>query len=102
MRRFRMSLRPAWSSGAGRCATAVVAVGLVGAACGGGGGEKDPVAAAQADVAKAQSGLDRAESQLASDGQEFCGATKDYVAAIDRYGKLFTDSATTVGDIKAG
>ena len=40
-----------------------------------------------------QAAFDKATAQ-------FCGDAKDYIAALDRYGKAFDQSAATVGDIK--
>lgn len=79
----------------------VVAFAALAGACGDGSSASDPVTRAQSKVTSAQADLDVAKNQLATAGQAFCGATKDYLTAIDRYGKLFTDSATTVGDVKA-
>ena len=61
---------------------------------------QNPVAAAEARVATAQSGLMKAQDSLTSAHQTFCGEAKDYVSSLDRYGKLFTDSKATVGDVK--
>ena len=61
---------------------------------------QNPVAAAEARVATAQSGLTKAQDSLTSAHQTFCGEAKDYVSSLDRYGKLFTDSTATVGDVK--
>ena len=61
---------------------------------------QNPVAAAEARVATAQSGLMKAQDSLTSAHQTFCGEAKDYVSSLDRYGKLFTDSTATVGDVK--
>ena len=35
-------------------------------------------------------------------GDEFCVNAEGYVEALDRYGKLFTDEAATVGDVTTG
>ena len=61
---------------------------------------QDPVAAAEARVATAQSGLTTAQDSLTSAHQTFCSQAKDYVTTLDRYGKVFTDSKATVGDVK--
>ncbi len=90
---------------------AVVVVALLASACGSddaktGDGStattqpEDPVASAQARVADAQSGVTGAQDALTASGQKFCSDAKDYVDALDRYGKLFTDSAATVGDVE--
>ena len=63
---------------------------------------QDPVAAAEARVAEAQKSLDTANGALTSAGQQLCSDATTYVTALDRYGKLFTDSKATVGDVKAG
>ena len=49
-----------------------------------------------------QTDLDAANGTLTSAQKQFCTDTTDYVTALDRYGKLFTDSKTTVGDVKTG
>lgn len=81
---------------------AVLAVALVAVACGSDepGMSADPVADAQAKVATAQGDLADAQRQLTQTGQVFCSTAASYVAALDRYGKLFTASATTVGDVR--
>lgn len=52
------------------------------------------VSSAEKDVADAQSTFDNA-------AKSFCQNTHSYIAAIDRYGKVFDQSAATVGDVKA-
>jgi len=63
---------------------------------------KNPIAAAQARVTKAEQGVADAQAELDKATSQFCGDTKDYVVALDRYGKVFDQSAATVGDVKAG
>lgn len=60
----------------------------------------DAVVAAQARVDAAQSAVADAQGALSEAGKTFCGVATDYVEALDRYGKLFTDEAATVGDVK--
>ncbi|HEY4609396.1 MAG TPA: peptidoglycan-binding domain-containing protein, partial [Ilumatobacteraceae bacterium] len=60
----------------------------------------DPVAVAQARVSSAESGVTDAKDALGTANTTFCGATSDYIQAIDRYGKLFSTQAATVGDVK--
>jgi murein L,D-transpeptidase YcbB/YkuD len=55
--------------------------------------------AAQERVTAAEQGVADAKSALDQAGSAFCDQTKDYILAIDRYSKLFTDSAATVGDV---
>ena len=61
---------------------------------------EDAEAAARARVEAAQAGVKAAQDALTETGQQACGDTKTYVEAIDRYGKLFSDDAATVGDVK--
>jgi peptidoglycan hydrolase-like protein with peptidoglycan-binding domain len=91
----------------------VVSVALLAAACGdsgddGGGGvdtaettvPEDPVAVAQARVGEAEEGVSGAQSALVSAHEDFCGAAEGYVETLDRYGRVFTDRAATVGDVQ--
>jgi peptidoglycan hydrolase-like protein with peptidoglycan-binding domain len=80
---------------------------LVTAACGNGGSatpttstSADPVAAAQARVDAARTAVTGAESALTGAHQDFCGTAKGYVETLDRYGRVFTDRAATVGDVQ--
>ena len=59
------------------------------------------------DVEKAQKKVDSATKALTSaqatydsSRKEFCTDAKGYVAALDRYSRLFTDEAATVGDVQ--
>jgi peptidoglycan hydrolase-like protein with peptidoglycan-binding domain len=63
---------------------------------------QDLVGAADARVVTAQANLTTASESLTTASEQFCGEASSYVAAIDRYGKLFTDSTATVGDVRAG
>lgn len=60
----------------------------------------EPVALAQARVAAAEEGQRTAEEALTTAHQSFCGTAKDYVEILDRYGRVFTDSSATVGDVQ--
>lgn len=75
----------------------VVSTALTVAACGGNDGS---VEAAQARVTEATQALTQAQTAYNEARAGFCGRTKEYVTAIDRYGKVFDDKAATVGDIK--
>ncbi len=87
-----------------------IGVALVTAACGNDGGgtptvastsaSVDPVAAAQGRVDTAQTAVSTAESALTAAHQSFCGTATDYVQTLDRYGRVFTDRAATVGDVQ--
>jgi murein L,D-transpeptidase YcbB/YkuD len=78
-------------------AVVVGAAALLGGACGQSTGS---VQAAQERVTAAEQGVDEAAAALEQAGATFCGEAKDYILAIDRYGKLFTDGAATVGDVQ--
>lgn len=97
----------------GRFAAVFIGLALCTAACGDSGSTtttstptsgttttEDPVAAAEARLATAQDGVTTAQEALTTAGQQLCGEAKDYVTALDRYGKLFTDGQATVGDVK--
>ncbi len=89
-------------------AAALIGVAVLAAACSSGSKTAatttttDPVAAAQARVTTAQTNVATAKATLTEASQQFCSGAKDYVVALDRYGKLFADSKATVGDVKTG
>lgn len=84
-----------------RAATAATAALLVlVASCGDDGGDVDPVAAAEARVSAGQESVNEAQARLDDASAAFCEEASGYIAAIDRYGDVFADSATTVGDVK--
>ena len=94
-----------------RCTAVTVGLAVVAAGCGSDDSSSDSssvvsspdsVAAAEARVATAQTDLDTANGPLTSAGEQLCSDATDYVTALDRYGKLFTDSKATVGDVKTG
>lgn len=60
----------------------------------------DPLSQAEAAVERAQQALEEAEAEFDGLAEAFCGASSDYVRAIDRYGDVLTASAPTVGDVK--
>ena len=61
---------------------------------------QDPVAAAEARVEAAESGLTDSQEALEAAGEQFCVDAESYLEVLDRYGKLFTDDAATVGDVQ--
>ena len=92
---------------------ALVAVALMASACGDDDDDdvsttgapaasevQDPVAAAEARVEAAESGLTESQEALEAAGEQFCVDAESYLEVLDRYGKLFTDDAATVGDIQ--
>ena len=79
--------------------TAVVAcIALLAAACS--GSSASGVEAAQARVTSAEQAVADAKTALEQANSTFCGQAKDYIQSVDRYGKLFVDSAATVGDVQ--
>src|SRR5262245_42766424 len=82
----------------GRRLVLVGAAVVLAAACS--GRSAGGVDAAQQRVTTAQQAVDDAEASLTQAQSDFCVQTKDYILAIDRYGKLFTDAAATVGDVR--
>ena len=70
---------------------------LLASAC---SGSSDSVDAAQRRVTQAEEALAEANAALEQAGAAFCAETKDYIVAIDRYGKIFDEQAATVGDLK--
>jgi peptidoglycan hydrolase-like protein with peptidoglycan-binding domain len=75
----------------------VVAAALV-AACG--EEEVDPVAVAQRQVDEAQEAVTEAQTAFDDSSAQFCEDSRDYIAAVDRYGKAWDESQATVGDVK--
>ena len=51
-------------------------------------------------VAQAEETLAEANAALEQAGTAFCAEAKDYIGAIDRYGKIFDEQVATVGDLK--
>ncbi len=93
-----------------RSMAALVAVALVVAACsddddGGAAStesasEQDPIAAAEERVAAAEADVAESQAALEAAHGQFCVDAESYLDAVDRYGKLFTDDAATVGDVQ--
>ena len=69
---------------------------LLGSAC---SGSSNDVEAAQRRVTAAEDSVADANSALEQAGEAFCVEAKDYIIAIDRYGKIFNEQAATVGDL---
>ena len=61
---------------------------------------EDPVAAAEARVEAAESGVTDSEEALVAAHEQFCVDAESYIEVLDRYGKLFTDDVATVGDVE--
>jgi murein L,D-transpeptidase YcbB/YkuD len=71
---------------------------LFAVACSGSSG--NDLAKAQTRVTDAQTAVDGAQASLQQAQTAFCSEAKDYITAIDRYGKVFDEKAATVGDAK--
>jgi murein L,D-transpeptidase YcbB/YkuD len=80
-----------------RAVTIVCLLGLGLTACTRSSGSE--LEAAQTRVADAQKSVDDATTALEQANTAFCSETKDYVTAVDRYGKVFDEKAATVGDV---
>ena len=63
------------------------------------GAPEDPVAAAQQRLTDAEGGVTQSQQALTDSHAAFCGSAEGYVEVLDRYGRVFTDRAATVGDI---
>ena len=61
---------------------------------------EDPVAAAEARVEEAESGVTDSQEALEAAHGQFCVDAESYLEVLDRYGKLFTDDVATVGDVE--
>ena len=61
---------------------------------------EDPVAAAEARVEAAESGVTDSQEALVAAHEQFCVDAESYIEVLDRYGKLFTDDVATVGDVE--
>ncbi len=90
-----------------RSAAALIALALVATACSDDDGgatetssDQDPVAAAEARVDAAESGVTESQAALEAAHEQFCVDAEGYLDVIDRYGKLFSDDAATVGDVQ--
>ena len=75
----------------------VVGVALAATACT--GSSTSDLDAATARVQTAEQAVTDAQSGLKDAGTAFCVVAKDYILAVDRYGKLFSDTTATVGDV---
>ena len=80
---------------------AMVIAGTVAAAVlAGCAGEADPVERANAQVSAKEKAVAEAQTELTAASSAFCGASKDYIEALDRYGDVLNDTAPTVGDVR--
>ena len=73
----------------------VAAVVLAGCAA-----EADPVERAKAQVSAKEKVVAEAQTELTTASGAFCGASKDYIEALDSYGDVLNDTAPTVGDVR--
>jgi murein L,D-transpeptidase YcbB/YkuD len=68
------------------------------AGCGDGGA--DTVDRARAHVTAKEKAVAEAQAALDAASAEFCGASEQYIAALDRYGDVLASTAPTVGDVR--
>jgi murein L,D-transpeptidase YcbB/YkuD len=73
----------------------VVVVGLAG--CSEGASSVDR---ARAQVTAKEKAVASAQAELDAASKAFCGASGDYIDALDRYGDVLNDTAPTVGDVR--
>ena len=76
----------------------LVALAVVLAACGDGEGDS-AVKRAEAQVTSKEKALSEALSEAAEAAEAFCGDSKSYIVALDRYGDVLSSTAPTVGDV---
>ena len=62
--------------------------------------EESAVTVAQASVTAKEKALADAEAAATSAAAEFCASSSSYITALDRYGDVLNQTATTVGDVK--
>ncbi|MDR7188458.1 murein L,D-transpeptidase YcbB/YkuD [Microbacterium sp. BE35] len=62
--------------------------------------EADPIERAKAQVSAKEKAVAEAQTELTAASGAFCGASKDYIEALDRYGDVLNDTAPTVGDVR--
>jgi peptidoglycan hydrolase-like protein with peptidoglycan-binding domain len=71
------------------------------AGCGSGDGDgTSDLEAAQAKVAAKEKALEDAEADFEAKSEAFCGSSETYIAALDRYGDVLVQTATTLGDVE--
>ena len=82
-------------------AGALVLTGLVGCDSSGDSSGDPPtdLEAAQAKVEAKEKALEDAEADFEDKSEAFCGSSQTYIEALDRYGDVLTQTATTVGDV---
>ena len=56
---------------------------------------------ARAQVTAKEKAVTEAQADFDAASTAFCGASEDYILALDRYGDILTDSAVTVGDVRS-
>jgi peptidoglycan hydrolase-like protein with peptidoglycan-binding domain len=84
-----------------RLAALALVVSAVVASCSSGSSSSGGVKAAQARVTSSEKAVADAQTAVKTAETAFCNDTKSYIATIDRYGKVFDQSAATVGDLKS-
>ena len=80
---------------------AVIGVALLGMGLSGCADDASGVDRAQARVTAKENALADAQKQATDAADTFCGASKDYILALDRYGDVLHETQPTVGDVRA-
>ena len=69
------------------------------AGCDSSGDGSSALKVAEARVTAKEKALEEAKTDLTAKSAAFCGASKTYIEALDRYGDVLTETAPTVGDV---
>lgn len=82
-------------------AATVVSIGVIAVALSGCGEGVSAVDRAQAQVSAKEKALTQAQADLTAASAAFCESSETYILALDQYGDILTDTAPTVGDVRA-
>jgi peptidoglycan hydrolase-like protein with peptidoglycan-binding domain len=81
-------------------ATVIIGVAVAAIILSGCAGENDPVARAEAQVTLKEQAVADAQADLSDASDVFCESSETYIVALDRYGDVLNETATTVGDVR--
>jgi peptidoglycan hydrolase-like protein with peptidoglycan-binding domain len=99
---YRKEARSSTGSRRARAAVAMSAAGLLvlGLAACSGSNDDTKLAAAEANVTRAEDALSAAEAAVTEANEALCQASASYITAVDRYGDVLTQTEPTVGDVR--
>lgn len=83
-----------------RLAVVVAVAALSAVVLAGCSGEVSSADRARAQVTAKEKALSQAQDDFAAASGAFCGASEDYIVALDRYGDVLNATAPTVGDVR--